>query len=425
MTGRVTPFALSLLAIGAWAISLGVLFARPELLAAMLPSVLVLATLARRPPRPGYAITHEVSSDRIFEGGAVTVTVTVSARSPVALIELLGPLPPGSALRSGSPRAVMTLPAGGTARWSYAVGFPGRGMYDLGTVAVRIRDRFGLRAWEDRHVDSLAVRVYPRIAPLRSIPRPVHTRASVGDHVSPALGEGIEPGDIRQFAPGDRIKQVNWRASLRLGQLYVTQPHRERNADVVLMLDTLAEVGAPPETTLDLGVRAAASLATAYLARKDRVGLISYGGVMSWVRPGSGAVQYERLADGLLRADVVFTYVAKDLLRVPPRVLSAQALVIAITPLLDRRFTKAVLDLAARGFDLVVLAVCPVEVTRAALAPSPTVDLACRLWTLERRSELAELRRHGLPVLEWRPPEPLEAALGGARRRRARLANAG
>jgi uncharacterized protein (DUF58 family) len=269
------------------------------------------------------------------------------------------------------------------------------------------------------------VRVYPRIVPLRSLPRPFHTQPSVGDYVSSALGEGIEPGDVRRFAPGDRIKQVNWRASLRLGQLYVTQRHRERNADVVLMLDTLAEVGAPPETTLDQGVRAAASLATAYLARKDRVGLITYGGVLSWVRPGSGPVQYERLADGLVRADVVFTYVAKDLQRVPARVLSPQALVLAITPLLDRRFAKAVLDLAARGFDLIVLVVSPVAVTRAAMPPSPTDDLAGRLWALERRADLTELRRHGLPVLEWCPPEPLEAALVSVPRRRVRLASAG
>ena len=425
MTGRVAPLALSLLVVAAWAVSLGVLSARPELFAVALPTLLVLATLARRGRLPDHSISHAISSDRVFEGGAATVTVTVAARSPIALIELLGPLPPGSALLSGRHRAVMTLGAGGTARWSYEVRYPSRGTHDLGTIAVRVRDRFGLRTWERRHVDPTPLRVYPRIVPLRTLPRPVHAQASVGDYVSRALGEGIEPGDIRQFAPGDRIKQVNWRASLRLGQLYVTQQHRERNADVVLMLDTLAEVGAPPETTLDRGVRAAASLATAYLARKDRVGLISYGGVMNWVRPRSGRVQYERVVDVLLRAEVVFTYVAKDLLRVPPRVLLPQALVIAITPLLDPRFTKTVLDLAARGFDLVVLVVSPVEVTRATVAPSPAGDLACRLWTIERRSALGELRRHGLPVLEWRPPEPLEAALVDARRRRGRLANVG
>jgi len=385
----------------------------------------LLATLARPVPRPDYAISHEVSSDRALEGGTVTVTVTVAARSPVALIELLGPCPPGSVVESGRHRAVMTLRAGGTASWAYSLRFRGRGVHDLGAIAVRLRDRFGLRSWEHLHVDPHVVRVYPRVVPLRRVPRPAHVQASVGDYVSPALGEGIEPGDIRQFAPGDRVRQVNWRASLRLGQLYVTQQHRERNADVVLMLDTLAEVGAPGETTLDLAVRAAASLATAYLGRKDRVGLVTYGGVMSWVRPRSGAAQYERLADALLRADVVFTYVAKDLLRVPPRVLSSQALVIAITSLLDRRFARAVLDLAARGFDVVVLVVSPVAVTRAALGPSPTDELASRLWTLERRADLGELRRGGLAVLEWHPPEPLEATFVGARRPRIRLASTG
>ena len=425
MTGRVSPRALSLLAVAGWAVSLAVLSGRPELVVATLPVLGLLATLARPAARPGYAIEHEISSDRIFEGETVTVTMTVTARSPVPLIELIGPRPAGSEIRSGSHRAVMTLGAGGVGRASYTLRLPGRGAHDLGSIAVRVGDRFGLRHWEHRHVESRPLRVYPRIVPLRHVPRPVHVQASVGDYVSRALGEGIEPGDIRQFAPGDRIKQVNWRASLRLGQLYVTQQHRERNADVVLMLDTLAEVGLPSDTTLDFGVRAAASLATAYLARKDRVGLITYGGVMSWVRPRSGAAQYERLADALVRADVVFTYVAKDLLRVPPRVLSPQALVIAITPLLDPRFSKAVLDLAARGFDLVVLAVSPVEITRAALIASATGDLAARLWTLERRSGLVELRRHGLPVLEWRPPEPLEVALAVSRRRRVRLASAG
>src|SRR5207247_311334 len=153
-------------------------------------------------------------------------------------------------------------------------------------------------------------------------------------------------------------------------KLYVTQHHRERNADVVLMLDTLAEVGQPPDTTLDHAVRAAAALATAYLARKDRVGLIHYGGLIHWVKLGSGRAQYERLADALVRAGVVFTYVAKDLGLVPPGVLPPQALVIAITPLVDPRFSQAVLYMAARGFDVMVLVVSLVDVTSAMLASS-------------------------------------------------------
>ena len=426
MTGRVTPLGLALLSAAAWALSLGIFSARPELLIATIPLALVLLTLALPRRTPEYALTCELSADRVFEDDEVTVTITLTATSPLPVVILLGPLGRDVKLARGRHRAVLSLGPGQTASVSYDVRCPVRGVHDFGTIVVHVRDRFGIRAWERRHAEPLPLRVYPRVAPLRSLPRPLRTQTSVGDYVSQAMGEGIEPGEIRQFAPGDAIRQVNWRASLRLGTLYVTQHHREHNADVVLMLDTLAQVGAAHATTLDWSVRAAASLATAYLARKDRVGLINCGGTIDWVRPGSGRVQYERLADTLLRAAVVFTYVQKNLAFVPPRVLPPHALVVAITPLLDGRFTRTALDLAARGFDLVVVAVSPVDVTRATLPASALNDLACRLWTLDRRAQLDEFRRHGIPVLEWNPSsEPLEAALAGFHRRRARLATAG
>jgi uncharacterized protein (DUF58 family) len=419
MTGRVTPLGMSLLTVAAWAVSLAVLSARPELFVAALPLVLVLAMAALRRSAPDYSVVHEVSAARLIEGESVWVTVTVTARSAVPLMELLDLLPRECVLASGRNRTLVALRPGQTTSIRYEARGP-RGAHAFGTLVVRTRERWGARAWEQRHVDRKIVRVYPRIAPLRSLPRPLRTQTSIGDYVSPALGEGIEPGDIRQFAPGDRLRQVNWRASLRLGTLYVTEHQRERNADVVLMVDTLAEVGGASEGTLDLGVRAAASLAAAYLARKDRVGLISYGGTIDWVKPGTGRVQYERLADTLVRANVIFTYVSKDLAFVPPRVLPSHALIVAVTPLLDPRFTKATLDLAARGFDVVVVVVSPVEVTRSALRGSLTDQLACRLWTLERRARFDDFRRHGIVVLEWRPSEPLELALAAQGRRRPR-----
>jgi len=145
---------------------------------------------------------------------------------------------------------------------------------------------------------------------------------------------------------------VNWRASLRFRRLFVTQYHQERNADVVLMLDTLTEAGAPPDTTLDVSIRAAAALATAYLARKDRVGLIEYCGPFRWVRPNSARASRTDLRS-LLRADVMFSYVTQEVALVPRRILPPQALVIAISPLLDRGSTRRWSTLAARGFDLV------------------------------------------------------------------------
>ncbi|HYE93913.1 MAG TPA: DUF58 domain-containing protein [Terriglobales bacterium] len=421
MSGRITPLAVSLVIVVAWAVALAVLTARPEPFVAALPLILVLV-LATRRRAPAVTVTHEVSAARVIEGEALTITVTVQTPSSVPFVEVLDAVPAGCEAGAGRHRALLALDAGGSASLRYDL-HAARGAHELGTVALRARDRWGLRAWDSVHTDRKVVRVYPRAVPLRSLPRPLRTQSSVGDYVSPALGEGIEPGDVRQFAPGDRLRLVNWRASLRLGTLYVTQHHRERNADVVLMLDTLAQAGPAGDDTLDHSVRAVASLATAYLARKDRVGLITYGGTIDWVRPATGRLQYARIADTLLRADVVFTYVSKDLAFVPPRVLPPRAMVLAVTPLLDARFATAALDLAARGFDLAVLVVSPVDLTLRMLRGSPAERLACRLWELERRAGFDRFRRHGITVMEWRPSDPLEPALAAhGRRRRPRVA---
>jgi hypothetical protein len=86
---------------------------------------------------------------------------------------------------------------------------------------------------------------------------------------------------------------------------------------------------------------------------------------------------------------------------------------------------RAAGDLAARGFDLTVIAVSPVAATRAIVPPTAVADVAARLWALERRSQVAELRRRGLTIVEWDGVEPLDAALATLRRPRRRRVIAG
>ncbi len=421
MTGRISPLALSLLSVLGTALFLGLLSGRPELFLVALPLVVSLCRAVLASEVHDYTLTHEVSEDRVFEGDTLRVTVTLMARSRISLLELCEALPPGTVLASGCNHAFFSLRPGQRTQWIHELRCLRRGRLRLGTVYARAWGRSGLHVAEGQHPGATPVRVYPRTFPLRALLQPRRTQTSVGNYVSPTFGEGLEPGDVRPFAPGDRVKHVNWRASLRLGHLYVTQYQQERNADVVLMLDTLGHAGLSPAGTLDFCTRAAASLAGAYLSRKDRVGLIEYGGVVRWVRPASGRVQLERVLDALSAAEVVFTYVAMDLTLVPPRILPPQALVIAVSPLLDARFVTAVRDLAARRFDVVVVWVSPIELTREVLSPSLRDDLACRLWALECEGQLAALRREGLTIIEWHPDQPLELALAPfARHRRPR-----
>jgi hypothetical protein len=130
------------------------------------------------------------------------------------------------------------------------------------------------------------------------------------------------------------------------------------------------------------------------------------------------------LAEGMLPSASHFSYVVPRLDRLPKRVFPPQALVLAITPLLDERIVGALVDLGARGYELVVFAVSPIEPTRAVLRPSSLNDIACRLWEMEWQARIAELRGRGLGIIEWHPDMPLEAVLApvsGSRLRRAGL----
>jgi uncharacterized protein (DUF58 family) len=252
--------------------------------------------------------------------------------------------------------------------------------------------------------------------------RPAHTQAAVGSEVAPLRAEGLEFADTRPFVAGDRLRSVNWRASARLGELVVNERHPERNTDVVLFLDSFTDAGVDGRGIIGQAVRAAATLAELYLARRDRVGLVAFGGTLRWLEPGGGMVQHYRLVDALLETRVRFSYAWKDVNVIPARTLPSRALVIAVTPLLDPRAVTALVDLRARGFDLAV-----VEVSAdayAARGDDPLDDLAWRLWQLRRVALRSHLQALGVGVCTWDEQTPLDAALEGVRsfRRHARLA---
>jgi uncharacterized protein (DUF58 family) len=238
---------------------------------------------------------------------------------------------------------------------------------------------------------------------------PLETQVFIGNQTSRTKSDGIEFADIRAWAPGDRVRSINWRATARRRELHVNQQHPERNTDIVLFLDTFTDVGTGSHGTLDMTVRAATSLAHRYLERKDRVGVVSFGGYLSWLLPSSGTRQLYRIVDSLLQMDIVLSFASKGIDILPPRTLPPKALLLALTPLLDARSAGALLDLRARGFDLVVIEVSPVPFVHA--GGDDLAQLAYRLWRLSRESLRMRYEEAGVPVVEWVDGEPLNVVL--------------
>jgi uncharacterized protein (DUF58 family) len=195
------------------------------------------------------------------------------------------------------------------------------------------------------------------------------------------------------------VRAINWRASARRQGLVVNERHPERNADVVLFLDSFVDVRSDDRSVLEEAVRAAAALATRYLERRDRVGLVGFGGVLRWLQPGLGTTQRYRLIETMVETGVEPTYTWRDVNVIPVRVLPPASLVLALTPLVDPRFVNAVQDLRARRFDVVVIEVDPVPLVRP--GRSEVERSAYRLWLLEREVLRARLERSGIGIATW------------------------
>lgn len=414
-TARLTGYA----ALAALALFAALALRRPELVAVAAPFALVLGLgLTRRPPdvRVGFTVAEE----RALEGDDVHGELVLRTDSGVDRLEVMLALPDGLELAGSElPHAVhlrpgeeRVLPLRLRGRW---------GAWVVGDVRLRASDRFGVLAWETRVERPRALRILPGAAALRALVSPAETHTATGSEVARVRADGLEFADTRGFVPGDRMQAVNWRASARRGTLIVNERHPERNADVVIFLDSFSDAGAGDTGILAKAVRAAMAVAEPHLRRRDRVGLVSFGGTLRWLEPGSGAVQRYRLLDALLETQVFFSYAWKDVNVIPARTLPPKALVVAITPLLDPRAVSALLDLGARGFDLAVIEIPGDD--HASRPDDPIDALAWRLWLLKREELRAKLLGMGIAVARWEDGEPLEVALEGVRtyRRHARL----
>lgn len=410
---RPSTLACALLMLGGLAIVLGVLTARPALFIAAI--MLLVPLWSTRRPDNDLAVSVELdaSPPRVVEGERVMLTVRLVIDAPVPLVDLLVALPANFAVGSdsGCTRWITGLRHEREIRQQIELQAAMSGQARITGVVVRLGDATGIWYRDVELETATAILIYPQAIALKYMPRPRDPRATFGNHVSSQIGEGIEPAELGPFVAGDRARHINWPASLRRQQLYVTRFDAERSADVIVLIDTFALVGTRPRSTLDACARAAAAIATTCIARRDRVGMIELGGYLRWLRPQSGRAQLDRLLASMLPADVVFTYVSHRLDYVPRNVLPPRALVLAVTPLIDARFERAVLDLAHRGYQVAMLAVLPLEFMRETLPDRRLNRTALRLWSLERQAHLRSLRSSKIAIVEWDPDQPLAPTL--------------
>jgi uncharacterized protein (DUF58 family) len=392
---------------------LAVLLRRADLAVLAAPFALGTAFALARQPAGAPRARLSVSAAALLEGDPVTASVRVSGVDGADGVDLVavavGHSPGVEPRRWRQPVARVGRPGAGgdldlraelvAVRWGRA---------RFGPVRVTAVAAHGLLSAGAEPVPPLTVPVWPLRDVFAATDAMPQAAGMVGPHRSRRPGEGSDVAEVRQFHPGDRLRRVNWRVSLREQRLHVTATESDRDTDVVLCLDTRHEVRARDVSSLDLLVRAAAALAEHYLRAGDRVSMLDLGQPLRRVRPGAGRAHLTRLLDVLLdvrgqrRADDATTALALSEL---PRA----ALVVVLSPLLGEQVFGQLAVLARSGRAVVVVDTLP-----PGAGPDeygPWTLLAWRLWGLQRRNDVGRLAELGVPVVPWRGSGSLDEVL--------------
>jgi uncharacterized protein (DUF58 family) len=404
VTWRPSRHARRLLTLVAAALLMALLTRNPALAGVAGPPLLILGMARLAKSRPAkLAVRVGLTSARMYENEPVAVDVSAADDTH----DLRWAFAPGKGIEPGSAVSVN----GPAARFTFLV--PRWGKRGIGSVTLTLHDRWHLA--EGRVTFNLpSVDCYPSPAVQRTEVVLSKLPNRLGEHRARVPGDGTEFNGVREFVPGDRQRAINWPASTRRGRLQVNTFAAERSQDVVLLVDATTDVGKPGESALDLGLRGAAGAARAYLAGRDRVGVITYQwGGAHWLAPSLGRRQVYKIIDVLLAADTGYARGAV-FSRLPRAALPPGSLVVAFSPLLDGRFVEALRDMRERGFALIVVDVLNTEPpVRRRFADSA----ARRIWRMEQQAIRFSLRELGVPVLPWDGITPLDLPLAPYTRR--------
>ena len=160
-----------------------------------------------------------------------------------------------------------------------------RGHHRLAPVATLRRGPLGLGGWYHLVGEAHELTVYPDMPAAARLATEVRLGMfrEEGRRARGPLGLGTELESIREYLPDDDIRQVNWRATARVGHPMSNTYRIEQDRDVVCLVDCGRLMASPVVrsdgsvlTRLDAAVDAVAAIAAVADELGDRIGVVAF-----------------------------------------------------------------------------------------------------------------------------------------------------
>jgi len=108
--------------------------------------------------------------------------------------------------------------------------------------------------------------------------RRLATDTMVGAYLSQFKGRGLDFEELRDYVPGDDVRDIDWNVTHRMGRPFVKRYREERELAVVLAVDISAssDFGSCRQNKREFAAEVAATLALSAVRNSDKVALLLF-----------------------------------------------------------------------------------------------------------------------------------------------------
>ena len=313
--------------------------------------------------------------ERAFHGEVVQARLVVrnQGRWPVLWLKLHESLPLDLHVPNFEQRVVSLAPKERTTL-EYRLKCQRRGYYMLGPLSLLTGDYFDLTPRRQATWPAQPFIVYPRVAPLGHLGLPsqlpfgsLSSQRRIFEDPSRFFG-------VRDYQPGDSLRQINWKSSARTDQLQVKrfQPAIALNTMIILNLNDGEYALRSRATAGEMGIVVAASIAAHLVERRQPVGLAVLGMDavtqqvgLQVIPPVRGRGRLMQLLETLARAERANTTPFVQMLDQASARLGWGSTAVIITPGASPHLEEALLQMRRRGIHVLLVATDPLTAFRS------------------------------------------------------------
>ena len=165
-----------------------------------------------------------------------------------------------------------------------------------------------------------------------------------GEYHSAFKGKGMEFAEVREYVPGDDIRDIDWNVTARTGKPFIKKFDEERELTVMLMIDVSASgfYGTGDTLKSDLTVELSSVLSFSAIKNNDKVGLILFSDkIEKFIPPQKGKSHVMRIIRELIfyKAEDQKTDISQAIEFVQ-KVVKRKSVIFLLSDYLDSSFHK-------------------------------------------------------------------------------------